>query len=43
MGATRDTLDLRILDLLQRDALLTADELAERLSAYGYGDCARAA
>lgn len=31
MGATRDTLDLRILDLLQRDALLTADELAERL------------
>lgn len=31
MGATRDTLDLRILDLLQRDALLTADELAQRL------------
>ena len=31
MGATRDMLDLRILDLLQRDALLTADELAQRL------------
>jgi Lrp/AsnC family transcriptional regulator, leucine-responsive regulatory protein len=31
MGAMRDTLDLRILDLLQRDALLTADELAQRL------------
>jgi Lrp/AsnC family transcriptional regulator, leucine-responsive regulatory protein len=31
MGARRDTLDLRILDLLQRDALLTADELAQRL------------
>lgn len=31
MGATRDMLDLRILDLLQRNALLTADELAQRL------------
>jgi DNA-binding Lrp family transcriptional regulator len=31
MSATRDMLDLRILDLLQRDALLTADELAQRL------------
>ena len=31
MGAPRDTLDLRILDLLQHDALLTADALAQRL------------
>jgi Lrp/AsnC family leucine-responsive transcriptional regulator len=31
MGATRDTLDLRILDLLQHDALLTADALAQKL------------
>lgn len=31
MGAVRDTLDLRILDLLQHDALLTADALAQLL------------
>jgi Lrp/AsnC family transcriptional regulator, leucine-responsive regulatory protein len=31
MSAARDTLDLRILDRLQRNALLTADELAEML------------
>src|SRR5688572_11893988 len=31
MGAARDALDLRILDLLQHNALLTADELAETL------------
>ncbi|AQR74902.1 Lrp/AsnC family transcriptional regulator [Sphingomonas sp. LM7] len=31
MGATRDTMDLRILDLLQANALLTADQLAGRL------------
>jgi Lrp/AsnC family transcriptional regulator, leucine-responsive regulatory protein len=31
MGAVRDRLDLSILDLLQHDALLTAEQLAERL------------
>lgn len=31
MGNVRDMLDLRVLDLLQHDALLTADQLAERL------------
>ena len=31
MTVNRDSLDLRILDLLQHDALLTADELAAKL------------
>ncbi|MCW3835171.1 Lrp/AsnC family transcriptional regulator [Sphingomonas canadensis] len=31
MGAVRDKLDIRLLEQLQRNALFTADELAERL------------
>ena len=32
MSVVRDTIDLRLLDLLQHNALLTADELAEQVA-----------